>query len=85
MEPLIALLSLKLFTWFRMFGELKGENSFNNESNSTPCKLDYNPLSRPIILNRRNALLADMAMVEGVVMGDFLYFFPYEIMCDLFA
>jgi hypothetical protein len=73
MEPLVAVPNLKLFTWFRMFRELKGENSSKNESNSTPCNLDYNPFSNPIILNPRNALLADIAMA-GVVMGDFLYF-----------
>jgi lipopolysaccharide biosynthesis regulator YciM len=56
-----------------MFQKIKGENSSNNKSNSTPCNLDYNPLSGPIILDPRNALLVDMAMVEGVLVGDFLY------------
>jgi hypothetical protein len=56
-----------------MFQKFKGENSFNNKSNSIPCNSDYNPSSRPIILNPRNALLVDTAMVEGVVVGDFLY------------
>jgi hypothetical protein len=56
-----------------MFQKIKRENSSNNKSNSTPCDLDYNPSSRPIILDPRNALLVDMAMVESVVVNDFLY------------
>jgi hypothetical protein len=45
----VPLPSLRLFTWFQMFQKIKGENSFNNKSNSTPCNLDYNPSSGPII------------------------------------
>jgi hypothetical protein len=56
-----------------MFQKIKRENSSNNKSNSTPCNLDYNPSSGPIILDPRNALLVDMAMAESVVVGDFLY------------
>jgi hypothetical protein len=57
-----------------MFQKLKGEISFNNKSNSTPCNLDYSPSLGPIILDSINALLVDMAMLEGVVAGDFLYY-----------
>jgi hypothetical protein len=59
-----------------MFGKLKRENSSNNKLNSTPCNFDYNPSSWPINLDPINGLrVIDMAMVEGVVMDEFLYFF----------
>jgi hypothetical protein len=38
-----SLPNLRLFTWFRMFGDLKGENSSYNKSNSSPCNLGCDP------------------------------------------
>jgi hypothetical protein len=54
-----------------MFRKRKGENFSNNKSNSTPCNLDYNPSLGPMILDPKNVLLIDMAMANGVEVGDF--------------
>jgi hypothetical protein len=65
MEPLPPLPILGLFIWFQMFGQLKGDNSFNNKSNFSPCNLDCDPSLNPISLSPRNILLVNMVMVKG--------------------
>jgi hypothetical protein len=48
MEPLPPLPSLKTIHLVSNFEELKGENFYNNKSNSCPCNLGCDPSPCPI-------------------------------------